>query len=351
MSDPRSCDLTEISGAVYAGEIPSSVAGWYFHQASAFPDDCVRLSGSRGIPTMPMRSPCTTPTANEAVFAADDLSWRRDSPFRRVDWRWRLAQQSLIRRVPRREELQDPWVRRIRKYLCYLQKAPQSRSSKRTSCDRLLAETAAIRFAADPLIGGELEAWILTGEPPAAVAELSGFEVPVIEAYEACFFDVRPKLDAQSYVVHRVIGPGIYLGFRQDDLAPIWKMIGFFRGRFMLAVALQTFPGSRVRPWPEWYKASPAEQADLIKACRRAIHTRCLPTDISSVRGYRILLTLRALREANNQEQYGLLGADISLLLSEEIPTEDEMRVREKPLSCLSQSPKLTKIAMDKSTA
>jgi hypothetical protein len=297
-------------------------------------------------------SPLTAgPLNTDAVFAADDLSWRRDSPFRRVDWRWRLAQQSLIRRMPRREELQDPWVRRIRKYLCYLQKAPRSRFSKRASCDHLLAEAAAIRFAADPLIGGELEAWILTGEPPAAVAELSGFEVAVIEAYEACFFDVRSKLEAQSFVVHRVIGPGMYLGFRLDDLVPIWKMIAYFRGRFMLAVTLQAFPGSRVRPWPQWYQASPEEQAELIKACRRAIHTRCLPTDITSVKDFRLLLALRALREANNQEQYGLLVADIPLLLSEEIPTEDEMRVRDKPPLSLSQSPTLTNIAMAKSTA
>jgi hypothetical protein len=223
--------------------------------------------------------------------------------------------------------------------------------SQSASGDPLLAQAAAIRFAADPLIGGELEAWILTGEPPAAVAELSGFEVPVIEAYEACFFDVRPKLDAQSYIVQSVIGPGMYLGFRLDDMAPIWKMIAYFRGRYMLAVTLQAFPGSRVRPWPEWYKASPEGRAELIKACRRAISTRCLPTDISSVRSYRLLLALRALREANNDEQHGLLGADIPLLLSEEIPTEDEVRVRDKPPLSLSQSPTLANIAMAKSTA
>ena len=84
-------------------------------------------------------------------------------------------------------------------------------------------KAAAIRFAADPLIGGELEAWILTGEPRPAVAELSGVDEPVIEAYEQCFFDVRPKLDAWSYIIHIVIGPGVYEGFRLDDLAPIWK--------------------------------------------------------------------------------------------------------------------------------
>jgi hypothetical protein len=214
-----------------------------------------------------------------------------------------------------------------------------------------LTEAAAIRFAAGPLIGGELEAWILTGEPTAAVAELSGFESPVIEAYEQCFFDVRPKLGAQSFVIHSVIGPGMYLGSSLDDVAPIWKMIAYFRGRYMLAVTLQAFPGSRVRPWPEWYKASPVEQAELIKACRRAIYTRCLPTDISSVRGYRLLLALQALLEANNEEQYGLLGVDIPVLLSEEIPTEDEVRVRDKPTPCHSQSPKLTNTATAKSTA
>jgi hypothetical protein len=296
-------------------------------------------------------SPLTAgPLSRDAQFAADDLSWRRDSPFRRVDWRWRLAQQSLIRRMPRRAELQDPWVRGIRKYLRSLQKAPQIRLSQKASCDRLLSEAAAIRFAADPLIGGELEAWILTGEPTTAVAELSSFEVPIIEAYEACFFDVRPKLGAQSFVVHRVLGRGMYLGFRLDDLAPIWKMIAYFRGRFMLAVTLQAFSGSRVRSWPEWYQASPEEQAELIKACRRAIYTRCLPTDITSVKDFRLLLALRSLREANHEEKYGLLDAGISLLLSK-IPAEDKASVKDEPSPCPCQPPKLTNFALDKSTA
>jgi hypothetical protein len=43
VSGPRSCDLTEISRAAYVGEIPSSVAGWYFHRAPAFPGECVSL--------------------------------------------------------------------------------------------------------------------------------------------------------------------------------------------------------------------------------------------------------------------------------------------------------------------
>ncbi|HKM53854.1 MAG TPA: HIRAN domain-containing protein [Isosphaeraceae bacterium] len=50
MSDPRSCDPNEISGAVYVGEIPSGVAGWHFHRASALPGECVRLVREPGNP-------------------------------------------------------------------------------------------------------------------------------------------------------------------------------------------------------------------------------------------------------------------------------------------------------------
>ncbi len=43
MNGPRSCDSNEIGRAVYLGDIPSCVAGWYFHAASALPGERVSL--------------------------------------------------------------------------------------------------------------------------------------------------------------------------------------------------------------------------------------------------------------------------------------------------------------------
>jgi hypothetical protein len=155
------------------------------------------------------------------------------------------------------------------------------------------------------LIHGELEAWILTGEPRSSLAEITGVNELVIEAYEIAFFDLRAKLAATSFILHTTIGTGFYEGFHLDDLAPIWKMVGYLRGRFSLAVTFQAFPGSRVRPWPAWYSASAEEQAGLIRACRRAILARCLPKYVTSIRQLKLLLQLQAAAEAEYEEEFG----------------------------------------------
>ncbi len=304
------------------------------------------------VTTIGRNSPLTPGSlSGDAVFAADHLSWRRESPFRPVDWRWRLAQRSLVEKMPRRAELQDPWVRRITKHLRSRHEVPKSRFYKRASYDHVLAEVSALRFAADPLIGSELEAWILTGEPAPVVAELSGLDEPVVEAYEQCFFDVRPKLEAWSYVIHIAIGPDVYEGFRLDDLPPIWKTIAYFRGRYSLAVTLQAFPGSRVRRWPDWYEAWPEEQARLIEACRGAVLTRCLPRFLSSVRDLKLILELGAALEAKREELIRPLGAAVPLLSSEDMSPVVDMTERDKPVPSPTQSSTVTNVATVKRTA
>ena len=50
MSGTRSCDPNEICRAAYLGDIPSCVAGWYFHAASALPGERVSLVRELGNP-------------------------------------------------------------------------------------------------------------------------------------------------------------------------------------------------------------------------------------------------------------------------------------------------------------
>jgi hypothetical protein len=155
------------------------------------------------------------------------------------------------------------------------------------------------------LFGAELQSWILTGGPAPFVAEATGLDEQIVEAYSQCFFNVQPKLEASAYIVHNAIGPAVYEGFRLNDLPSIWKTIAYFRGRYSLAVTLQAFPGSRVRPWPDWFPASPERQARLILACRGAILARCLPRDFSSIRQLKLLLQLQAAAEADYQDRFG----------------------------------------------
>ena len=50
MNDHVSCDSHEIRRAVYVGDIPSNVAGWYYHQATVLPGEYVGLVRDPGNP-------------------------------------------------------------------------------------------------------------------------------------------------------------------------------------------------------------------------------------------------------------------------------------------------------------
>jgi hypothetical protein len=128
------------------------------------------------------------------------------------------------------------------------------------------------------------------------------------------------------------IDPAVYEGFSVDDVAPIWKMVGYFRGRYSLAVTLQAFPGTRVRPWPDWFPASPERRARLVRACRRAIFARCLPRNIATTKYLRWLLQLQAAAEADYEEQYGSLEPFAPLLTSATISSAIDMGESNEPL-------------------
>jgi hypothetical protein len=224
------------------------------------------------------------------------------SPFRPPDWRWKLAGLTLVERLPRRPEVLDPWVQRIARYLRSTNGDDRPHRRRRVAHDPLLAQVAAIRFSADRTIPAELEAWILTGEPPVDVVEYSGWPLTLVEAYEACCFDVRARLEASSYINHIVIGPAIYRGFSLDDIGTLWKFFGYYRGRYTLASLLQTFPGSRTRPWPHWYSATPAERERVRTICRRAVQVFCLPKGNLGPRELELLLQLKSEFEAEQEE-------------------------------------------------
>ena len=279
-------------------------------------------------------------------------SWLAPAGLRPPDWRWQLARLLLEKELRRRLHLKDEWVQRCVKFMRadHVQ-STSCRPRRGLSSDHVLSEAARIRFASDPLIAAELEAWTLTGEPRPFVAEITGGNELVIEAYEFAFFDVRSRLEATSYIMHTVIGPGFYEGFRLDDLAPIWKMVGYFRGRYSLATALQAFPGSRIRPWPDWYKASPEEQARLIKACRGAVLVRCLSRDLSSVRDLKQIMELLSVLEAKREERSRPLGVAFPLLSSEDMSPAIEVVEREEPFPNQAQSLEVTIVATVQQTA
>ncbi len=215
------------------------------------------------------------------------------SPFRRPDWRWQLAAQLHVdRRLQRRPEFRDPWVKRVRKALRVDTVGARLRLRRR---DRAFGEVVKhacqVRFHQDPLVPAEVEAWLLTGSSPAMVADQCGLPVEVVETYEKLFFDVRHRLKAVGHILQVVIGPPIHYGFSLDDLGAIWKFCAYMRGPHALDVLLHVFPGGKPRPWPSTFPATPSEQRALIAVCKRMVWTRCFGlADMSPADVVRLLL-------------------------------------------------------------
>jgi hypothetical protein len=214
---------------------------------------------------------------SEAIPGSNPPFWLSPAGLRPPDWRWQLARLCLEGKLPRLPQLRDEWVQRCARF-----KRPDRvrstscRPRRRASSDAILSEAARVRFASDPLITAELEAWILTASHPEFIAQRCNLSAEVVAAYEAVFFDVRPYLDVTGYIFHRVIGRPITHGFCLSDLGSIWKFIAYMRGRHSLEVLLYTFPGQETRSWPASIEATPAEQARLVTRCKLAVLTRCI---------------------------------------------------------------------------
>jgi hypothetical protein len=283
---------------------------------------------------------------------SNTLFWLAPAGLRPPDWRWRLARLSLKNKLPCRPQLKDAWVRRCAKFMrADRVRSTSCRPRRGLSSDHILSEAARIRFASDPLIAAELEAWVLAASRPEFIAERCGLSVEVVAAYEAVFFDVRPYLDATGYIFHRVIGRPITHGFSLSDLGSIWKFFGYMRGRHTLEVLLYTFPGHKTRSWPASFEASPDEKARLIEACRGAVFARCLPRVLSSVRDLKLILELVAGLEARREERFRPLGVAVPLLSSEDMSLVVDLAERDELVPSPTQSSTVTDLAPVKQTA
>jgi hypothetical protein len=138
------------------------------------------------------------------------MDCHRDCPFRPVTWRWEWAR--LLREhgiLPRRPH-DDHWIARAIRFQVALTRAGAGADPSRNR----LAEAQPAPFAAYHLWRqGEhpwrwaLEARLLAGEPPEAIAARCGLSAAAVVAYEALFFNVRDRLEATDYISLIAIGP------------------------------------------------------------------------------------------------------------------------------------------------
>lgn len=90
-----------------------------------------------------------------------------------------------------------------------------------------------------------LESHLLLPEPPTNLATKLGLAPMTVRYYESWFFDVRRWLSKSSWISARVLGGSPWLGFTDDDLAPVWRRVAYFsKNERMLDLAVAVTTGT-----------------------------------------------------------------------------------------------------------
>ena len=187
------------------------------------------------------------------------------SPLRSLDWRWKLA--CMIRDgFPRPRRIGgDRWFHSTLRLRARMEPMEGDPRVYRTCRDRHLDIAHQIRFGADHRLRLELEARLLSGQHPAAVASHVGAEAGVVEAYGRAFYDVADHLDHPDYIMALAIGSSAYTGLTADQVEVIVKLIAFNIGPLALDAL-----GRRLG-WPTSFAA--ATPSALAAALDRKLET------------------------------------------------------------------------------
>jgi hypothetical protein len=97
-----------------------------------------------------------------------------------------------------------------------------------------VASARALAARPDHPLVWELEAWLLTEEPPAAIAGRLGLSVGSVRAYEALFYNVRDRRDADGFLRHVAIGAIPIRGLPPRRIDLLWKLAAFHGGARVL---------------------------------------------------------------------------------------------------------------------
>lgn len=119
----------------------------------------------------------------------------RDSPFCKPDWRHRRVNE-LIDCGEAPGEFDDAMTHRLHAH----------RTGEACREPTWPMDQAATIHDADDDRRAEIEHRLLASQSPATVAELTGVDVSVIEAYIAIYFDVPDRLRARDWILTEVLG-------------------------------------------------------------------------------------------------------------------------------------------------
>jgi hypothetical protein len=92
--------------------------------------------------------------------------------------------------------------------------------------------------AAEPLRRDELEARLLARQTDEEIAARMGMSAAAVAAYHDIYYFVRPKLDAEIYILTVAIDEKLHRNLTEDDRGLLLKLLGYQQGPVVLDLLL-----------------------------------------------------------------------------------------------------------------
>jgi len=174
-------------------------------------------------------SPAPSSCSDRRGFSSIRLRFARERPSRRPAWRWDLAGELIASGLTAPRAATDPMFAELVRFRRTIAKADVSTISTTTTKQPELFEAWRLREQ-DGLPRWVLEARLLAGQSTEAIAKLQGLSVPVIEAYQAAFFDVADRLGSTLWVLRTVFGPDYLSRLEGRDVGALLRAFCYYTG-------------------------------------------------------------------------------------------------------------------------
>ena len=200
------------------------------------------------------------------------LELTAENPLRRPDWRWQRAAWRIATGSRRGERHDDEWTR---------QAVRSQKGHRRRACGRKpYRPQSDVEHAFDlsrkpDWLRAELEARILADQPVGEISSAMGVPAGVISAFEAMFFDVRPRLAMGAWIALDVIGLKPMEPLAPLDVVAAWKLLGFTFGPLTIDALVAGSDRAELEKYGLRAYWSPASR--LPKELQLALLVRSLP--------------------------------------------------------------------------
>src|SRR5262249_19381893 len=121
-----------------------------------------------------------------------------------------------------------------------------------------------------------LEAYLLARERPERIAQLLKTSAEVVLWYEKLFFNVRPHLRNEFYIVNTVFRDVVHHGLSERDYELLWKMVGYAMGPVALRHIMLPLQSIRVVA-EDQFKPAVEAQIDAQTSRKMLIGVRTIP--------------------------------------------------------------------------